>query len=66
MPEDNWDGYVGFIHQVLLDEYLSKHEAPEDNEYYICGPPMMNSAVFKMLDDLGVEPENIAFDDFGG
>ena len=65
-PEDNWDGYVGFIHQVLLDEYLSKHEAPEDVEYYICGPPMMNAAVFKMLDDLGVEPENIAFDDFGG
>lgn len=66
LPEDNWDGYVGFIHQVLLDEYLSKHDSPEDNEYYICGPPMMNQAVFKMLDDLGVEPENIAFDDFGG
>ncbi|MAI34017.1 MAG: NADH:ubiquinone reductase (Na(+)-transporting) subunit F [Rubripirellula sp.] len=65
-PEDNWDGYVGFIHQVLLDNYLSKHPAPEDNEYYICGPPMMNAAVFKMLDDLGVEPENIAYDDFGG
>ncbi len=65
-PEDNWDGYVGFIHQVLLDEYLSKHESPEDNEYYICGPPMMNAAVFRMLDDLGVEPENIAYDDFGG
>ena len=66
LPEDNWDGYVGFIHQVLLDNYLSKHDSPEDNEYYICGPPMMNQAVFKMLDDLGVEPENIAFDDFGG
>jgi Na+-transporting NADH:ubiquinone oxidoreductase subunit F len=66
MPEDNWDGYQGFIHQVLLDNYLSKHPAPEDIEYYICGPPMMNQAVFKMLDDLGVEPENIAFDDFGG
>ena len=77
LPEDNWtvksdihddanEGYVGFIHQVLLDNYLSKHEAPEDIEYYICGPPMMNDAVFKMLDELGVEPENIAFDDFGG
>lgn len=66
LPEDNWDGPVGFIHQVLLDSYLSKHPAPEDIEYYICGPPMMNSAVFKMLDDLGVEPENIAYDDFGG
>ena len=65
-PEDNWDGYVGFIHQVVLDNYLSKHPAPEDIEYYLCGPPMMNSAVFKMLDDLGVEPENIRFDDFGG
>jgi len=66
LPEDNWDGYVGFIHQVLLENYLSKHPAPEDIEYYICGPPMMNQAVFKMLDDLGVEPENIAYDDFGG
>jgi Na+-transporting NADH:ubiquinone oxidoreductase subunit F len=65
-PEDNWDGYVGFIHQVVLDNYLKKHPAPEDIEYYLCGPPMMNSAVFKMLDDLGVEPENIAYDDFGG
>ncbi|XZE52148.1 NADH:ubiquinone reductase (Na(+)-transporting) subunit F [Planctomycetaceae bacterium SH139] len=66
LPEDNWTGYRGFIHQVLLDNYLSKHPAPEDIEYYICGPPMMNAAVFKMLDDLGVEPENIAYDDFGG
>jgi len=66
LPEDNWDGYTGFIHQVLLDNYLKDHPAPEDIEYYICGPPMMNSAVFKMLDDLGVEQENIAFDDFGG
>ncbi|MCO6047940.1 NADH:ubiquinone reductase (Na(+)-transporting) subunit F [Aeoliella sp. ICT_H6.2] len=66
LPEDNWDGYTGFIHQVLLDNYLSTHPAPEDIEYYICGPPMMNAAVFKMLDDLGVEKENIAFDDFGG
>ena len=66
LPEDNWTGYKGFIHQVLLDNYLGDHEAPEDIEYYICGPPMMNAAVFRMLDDLGVEPESIAFDDFGG
>ena len=65
-PEDNWDGYTGFIHQVLHDNYLNDHAAPEDIEYYICGPPMMNAAVFKMLDDLGVEKENIAYDDFGG
>lgn len=65
-PEDNWDGYTGFIHQVLLENYLKAHPAPEDIEYYICGPPMMNAAVFKMLDDLGVEKENIAYDDFGG
>ncbi len=65
-PEDNWDGYTGFIHQVLLENYLKDHPAPEDIEYYICGPPMMNAAVFKMLDDLGVEKENIAYDDFGG
>ena len=57
---------MGFIHNVLLETYLKKHPAPEDCEYYICGPPMMLSAVRKMLDDLGVEPENIAFDDFGG
>lgn len=66
LPEDNWDGYVGFIHQVAYDNYLKDHDAPEDIEYYLCGPPMMNAAVFKMLDDLGVEPENIAYDDFGG
>jgi Na+-transporting NADH:ubiquinone oxidoreductase subunit F len=66
LPEDNWTGYRGFIHQVLLENYLKDHPAPEDIEYYICGPPMMNAAVFKMLDDLGVEPENIAYDDFGG
>lgn len=66
LPEDNWDGPVGFIHQVVLDNYLSKHPAPEDCEYYLCGPPMMNKAVLQMLDDLGVEPENIALDDFGG
>jgi len=65
LPEDNWSGYTGFIHQVLLDHYLKEHPAPEDCEYYICGPPMMLQAVLKMLDDLGVEPENIAFDDFG-
>lgn len=63
---DNWDGYVGFIHQVILDSYLSKHEEPEDIEYYLCGPPMMNDAVLKMLYDLGVPDEMIAFDDFGG
>lgn len=66
LPEDNWNGYVGFIHQVLLDNYLKNHKAPEDCEYYICGPPMMNQAVIKMLEDIGVEPENIMMDDFGG
>lgn len=66
LEEDNWDGYVGFIHQVLLDNYLSKHKEPEEIEYYLCGPPMMNAAVFKMLDNLGVPDEMIAFDDFGG
>ncbi len=65
LPSDNWTGYTGFIHQVLHDEYLKNHPAPEDIEYYICGPPMMLQAVLKMLDGLGVEPENIAFDDFG-
>ncbi|MDJ0749826.1 MAG: NADH:ubiquinone reductase (Na(+)-transporting) subunit F [Woeseiaceae bacterium] len=65
-PEDNWTGMTGFIHQVLYDEYLSKHEAPEDCEYYLCGPPMMNTAVIKMLDSLGVQKENIMLDDFGG
>jgi len=64
--EDNWEGYTGFIHQVLYDNYLKDHPAPEDCEYYICGPPMMNDAVIKMLTDLGVEPENVLFDDFGG
>ena len=66
LPEDNWTGYVGFIHQVLYENYLKDHPAPEDCEYYICGPPLMNQAVFKLLDDLGVEKENIAYDDFGG
>ena len=66
LPEDNWDGYVGFIHQVLIDNYLKDHPSPEDVEYYFCGPPMMNQAVMRMLDDYGVEEENISFDDFGG
>ncbi len=65
-PEDNWDGPVGFIHQVILDNYLSKLEEPEEIEYYLCGPPLMNDAVFNMLDNLGVPDEMIAFDDFGG
>ena len=66
LPEDNWTGYTGFIHQVLYENYLKDHPAPEDCEYYLCGPPMMLNAVLKMLDNLGVEPENILFDDFGG
>jgi Na+-transporting NADH:ubiquinone oxidoreductase subunit F len=66
LPEDNWSGHSGFIHQVLLDQYLNEHPAPEDINYYICGPPMMNQAIFTMLDNLGVETENIHFDDFGG
>ena len=65
-PEDNWDGYTGFIHNVLLENYLKNHEAPEDVEFYMCGPPMMNQAVINMLKDLGVEDENIMLDDFGG
>jgi Na+-transporting NADH:ubiquinone oxidoreductase subunit F len=66
LPEDNWTGYTGFIHNVLFEEYLKNHPAPEDCEFYMCGPPMMNSAVIKMLLDNGVEPENILLDDFGG
>ena len=66
LPEDNWTGYTGFIHQILLDNYLKDHAAPEDCEFYMCGPPMMNQAVIKMLEDQGVEPENIMLDDFGG
>ncbi len=66
MPEDNWEGYTGFIHNVLYDNYLKDHPAPEDCEFYMCGPPMMNAAVIKMLKDLGVEDENILLDDFGG
>ena len=65
-PEDNWTGYTGFIHQVILDNYLKTHPEPEEIEYYICGPPMMNDAVIKMLDEYGVPKENVAFDDFGG
>lgn len=77
LPEDNWeikkslddkegDGYVGFIHQVVYDNYLKHHPEPEEIEYYLCGPPMMNSSVLKMLEDLGVPKENVRFDDFGG
>jgi len=66
LPEDNWTGFTGFIHEMLYQEYLKDHPAPEDCEYYLCGPPMMIAAVTKMLDDLGVEEENIMFDDFGG
>lgn len=65
-PEDNWDGLTGFIHQVLLENYLKEHPAPEDCEFYMCGPPMMNSAVVSMLEELGVENDNILLDDFGG
>jgi Na+-transporting NADH:ubiquinone oxidoreductase subunit F len=77
LPEDNWkvkestadeagDGFVGFIHQVVIDQYLSKHDSPEDIEFYFCGPPMMNNAVTKMCSDWGVPDENVRFDDFGG
>ena len=65
LPEDNWDGLTGFIHQVVYDQYLNKHEEPEEIEYYMCGPPLMNDAVLKMLYDLGVPDEMIDFDDFG-
>jgi Na+-transporting NADH:ubiquinone oxidoreductase subunit F len=65
-PEDNWDGLTGFIHNVLFEQYLRDHPAPEDCEYYMCGPPIMNQSVINMLLDLGVEPENIMLDDFGG
>ncbi len=76
LEEDNWkvmkdmqdegDGFVGFVHQSVIDQYLSKHDTPEDIEFYFCGPPMMNQAVLKMCDDWGVPPENVSFDDFGG
>ncbi len=65
-PDDQWTGYTGFIHQALHDHYLSEHPAPEDCEFYLCGPPIMNAAVIKMLLDLGVERDNILLDDFGG
>jgi len=65
LPEDNWTGYVGFIHQVIYDNYLKDHDAPEDIEYYMCGPGPMANSVKKMLDDLGVPPEMLLFDDFG-
>jgi len=66
LPEENWEGKTGFIHQVLFDNYLKHHPAPEDCEYYLCGPPIMNVSAIRMLTDLGVEPENIMLDDFGG
>ena len=65
LPEDNWRGYTGFIHRAACDNYLATHPDPTEIEYYLCGPPMMIDAVKKMLDSLGVEPEMIAFDDFG-
>lgn len=64
-PDDNWKGPVGFIHQVIFDNYLNKHEEPEEIDYYLCGPPMMNDAVQKMLYNLGVPDENVLYDDFG-
>ncbi len=76
LPEDHWspkdsmeadgDGFVGFVHQAVIDNYLNHHDAPEDIEFYFCGPPLMNAAVLKMVDDFGVPPENVSFDDFGG
>ncbi|WP_319530265.1 NADH:ubiquinone reductase (Na(+)-transporting) subunit F [uncultured Cohaesibacter sp.] len=66
LPEDDWDGYTGFIHNVLYEQYLKHHEAPEDCEYYMCGPPIMNQSVINMLLDLGVDREDIMLDDFGG
>jgi Na+-transporting NADH:ubiquinone oxidoreductase subunit F len=66
LPEDEWTGLQGFVHEALLENYLKDHPAPEEIEYYLCGPPPMMSACFRMLDRLGVEPENILFDDFGG
>ena len=66
LPEDNWTGYTGFIHNVLSENFIKTHAAPEDCEYYMCGPPMMNKSVMQTLLDSGVEPENIMLDDFGG
>ncbi len=65
LPEDKWDGPTGFIHQVIFDEYLNNHEDPEEIDYYLCGPPLMNAAVQKMLYNLGVPGENVLYDDFG-
>ena len=65
LPEDNWTGYTGFIHNVLYENYLKNHKAPEDCEFYMCGPPMMTKCVINMLHDLGVEDENILLDNFG-
>ena len=64
--DPNGDGFTGFVHQAVIDQYLSKHDAPEDIEFYFCGPPLMNQAVLKMCDDWGVPEEQVAFDDFGG
>ncbi len=66
LPDDNWDGYTGFIHNVLFEEFIKNHPAPEDCEFYMCGPPIMNKSVINMLLANGVEPENIMLDDFGG
>ena len=66
LPDDNWDGYTGFIHNVVYENHLKNHPAPEDCEYYMCGPPIMNKSVIEMLHNLGVEDENIMLDDFGG
>ena len=65
LPEDNWTGLTGFIHQAIYDNYLKDHEAPEDIEYYMCGPGPMSAAAIKMLDNLGVPPEQINYDNFG-
>jgi len=64
-PEDNWEGYVGFIHKVIYDNYLNNHPEPEEIEYYLCGPKLMIDSAVAMLDSLGVPSENIMFDDFG-
>jgi Na+-transporting NADH:ubiquinone oxidoreductase subunit F len=66
LPEDNWTGLTGFIHEVLYERYLKDHPAPEDCEYYLCGPPPMLKAMLALLDELGVEADNILYDDFGG
>jgi Na+-transporting NADH:ubiquinone oxidoreductase subunit F len=77
LPEDNWvekkdindengDGFLGFVHQAVIDHQLKHHDSPEDLEFYFCGPPLMNQAVIRMVDEWGVPPENVRFDDFGG